>query len=256
MTEKEIKRKYKENVRKVKADFLEEKKEMKRTYERELAALAPTETNGANNPPKRGLLEEIGNAVTHGVGALFSIVAYLFMLFASDTPVDVVASSIYFAGLFLAMSCSCLYHAFRHGSAVKRLFRRFDYASIYLLIGATFAPVLLCFIGGMYGFIFLIVQWAIILTGITFIGVFGPHRLRKLHMTLYVLLGWSALLLLPYMLANELSFFLFILGGGVAYSLGLIPFALKAKVSHFIWHFFVLMGAVTQWIGIYLYLYL
>ena len=256
MTEKEIKKKYKEEIQKAKATFLEEKRKMKTACERELASCNPTEIPPGNNPPKRGLLEEIGNAVTHGVGALFSIVAYLFMLFASDTPVDVVASSIYFAGLFLAMSCSCLYHAFRHGSAVKRLFRRFDYASIYLLIGATFAPILLCFIGGMYGFIFLIAQWTIILTGITFIGVFGPHRLRKLHMALYVLLGWSALILLPNMLNTDVGFFLFILGGGIAYSLGLIPFALKTKISHFIWHFFVLMGAVTQWIGIYLYLYL
>ena len=255
MSEKEIKRKYKANARKAKADFLEEKRKIKAEYERERAALT-IETPDANNPPKRGLLEEIGNAVTHGVGALFSIVAYLLMLFASDDPVDVVGASIYFFGLFVAMSCSCLYHAFRHGSAVKRLFRRFDYASIYLLIGATFAPILLSLVGGIYGFIFLIVQWTIILTGITFIGVFGPHRLRPLHMTLYVLLGWSALLLLPNLLSTNLSFFLFILGGGIAYSLGLIPFALKAKVSHFIWHFFVLLGAVTQWIGIYLHLFL
>ena len=47
-----------------------------------------------------------------------------------------------------------------------------------------------------------------------------------------------------------------ILGGGVIYSLGVIPFTMKKNVAHFIWHFFVLGGAVVQWIGIYLVIYL
>ena len=55
---------------------------------------------------------------------------------------------------------------------------------------------------------------------------------------------------------GDIDFLLYILGGGVIYSLGIIPFALKKKVSHFIWHFFVLAGAVVQWVGIYLTIYL
>ena len=75
-------------------------------------------------------------------------------------------------------------------------------------------------------------------------------------MTLYVLLGWSALLFIPQMLSADLAFFLFILLGGVLYSLGIIPFAMKKGCTHFIWHFFVLGGAIVQWLGIYFYLYL
>jgi hemolysin III len=58
------------------------------------------------------------------------------------------------------------------------------------------------------------------------------------------------------MIQRDLGFFLLILGGGIIYSLGIIPFAMKSKSSHFIWHFFVLFGAVAQWIGIFIYIYL
>ena len=69
-------------------------------------------------------------------------------------------------------------------------------------------------------------------------------------------LGWSGLILLPQMMATNFALPLFILLGGVVYSLGIIPFALKKKGAHFIWHFFVLGGAIVQWLGIYLYIYL
>ncbi len=251
---KEIRSGYKSEKRAMKMEYKLKKKQLKADYKNSL----PKEENydKAINPPKRSVLEEIGNAITHGLGALFSIVALVLMLVNSDRPVEAVAACVYFAGLFIMFSMSCLYHCFRYGSKVKRLFRRFDYSSIYLLIGATFAPLLLCYIGGAYGLTFFIVQWAVIATGITFVGVFGPTKLRKLHFALYIILGWSALVFLPQMIAVDMPFFIYILAGGVVYSLGIIPFALKTKVSHFIWHIFVLGGAVLQWVGIFLYLYL
>jgi hemolysin III len=209
-----------------------------------------------NALPQRSLLEEIGNAVTHGVGAIFSIVALLLMLTVSPSATHTWSAVIYFFGLFVLFTMSCLYHAFPRKSAVKRLFRRFDYSSIYLLIGATFAPILLCQIGGSFGWIFFATQWLIIAVGITFIGVFGPNKWKKLHMSLYILLGWSGLLLLPALLNTNPALFFYILLGGVIYTLGIIPFALKKGCAHFIWHFFVLGGAVVQWLGIYLYIYL
>ena len=257
MTEKEIKSQYQQEKQNLKNNYRQEKQKAKSLYDARMEDLyAERKKSGIIDPPKRGLLEEIGNAVTHGVGALFAVLAFILMLLSSNTPIEIVAASIYFFGAFIAFSMSCLYHAFRHGSKVKRLFRRFDYSSIYLLIGATFAPLLLLYVGSMYGIIFLIVQWSVIATGVTFVGVFGPTKLRGLHFALYIILGWSALLFMPTMLAKNLSFFLFILAGGIVYTLGIIPFALKSKVSHFIWHFFVLAGAILQWLGLYLHLFL
>lgn len=207
------------------------------------------------DPPKRSILEEVGNSVTHGVGAIFSVVAFTLMMLKADNSQKTLSAIMYFLGLAVLFSASCLYHAFRHGSAVKRLFRRFDYSSIYLLIGATFAPILLCYVGGIYGTVFFIAQWSVIALGITLIAVFGPSRLRKIHIPLYLALGWSGLAFVPQMLSNNVGLFVFIILGGIIYSLGVIPFAIKKKCSHFIWHFFVLAGAVVQWVGIYQFIF-
>ena len=268
MNKKELKRKYKIAKRNLKAEYKKAKK-MQKAQLREQLSLARedfecdlseyyliTGKKPPEDPPKRPVLEEIGNAVTHGLGALFAIAALVLMLAVSDNTAEYVAASVYSVGMFFMFSMSCLYHAFAHGSAVKRLFRRFDYTGIYLLIGATFAPPLLCFIGGSFGIVFSIVQWAIIILGITLIAVFGPTRLRRIHMPLYIALGWSALLLLPALIKGSFPLAMWILGGGVVYTLGIIPFMMKAKVSHFIWHFFVLGGALVQWFGIYKYIFL
>lgn len=211
-----------------------------------------------NEAPKRTVIEEIGNAVTHGVGAIVAIVFLVLMILKSDTPLKLAAAIVYGTCMFLQMLFSCLYHAFKHGTAVKRLFRRFDYSSIYLQIGGTFAPLFLVYLvdkmwGLSWGVSLFTVQWVLIITGITFVAVFGPGRLRWLHFTLYFVIGWSGLMFLPYWFRLDPPLFYWILGGGITYTLGMIPFAaLKNKpVSHFIWHFVVLAGAVFMWIGIY-----
>ena len=205
--------------------------------------------------PKRGILEEIGNAVTHGVGSIFSIVVLILMLINSKTSVETISAIIYFIGMFMMFTMSCLYHAFKTDSKVKRLFRRFDYLSIYLLIGSTYTPILLSFVGGVEGIVICAIQWVIIVTGVTIIGVFGQNRPKWLHFTLYFILGWCGILLVPNLI-KDLTFFLLILAGGLVYTIGIIPFVLKKKVAHFIWHFFVLFGAVIQWIGIFITIYL
>lgn len=256
MSPRYFKNKYSEEKREARLEYKKKLKEARAAHDVRMESYYLT--TGARrpiNPPKRPLLEEIGNSVTHGVGSIFAIVALVLMLLSADKPIEIASALIYFVGMFVMFTVSTLYHAFPHGSTVKRLFRRFDYSSIYLLIGATFAPVLLCYFGDTFGTVFFIIQWAVIALGITLIGVFGPAKLRYVHIPLYVVLGWSALMLLPRMIAGNFPLAMWILAGGIIYSVGIIPYAIKAKVSHFIWHFFVLAGAVTQWIGVYLYLF-
>lgn len=211
--------------------------------------------NSKNLMPRRGILEEIGNAVTHGIGSIFAIISLILMLLKSDSTIEIISAIIYFIGMFMMFTMSCLYHAFKTDSKVKRLFRRFDYLSIYLLIGATYTPILLCFVKGTLGILTCCVQWVIITFGVTMIGVFGPNKNKWIHFTLYIVLGWSGIIIFPAMIKDLLFFFL-ILGGGVIYTSGIIPFRMNKKVSHFIWHFFVLFGAVVQWIGIFVTIYL
>ena len=208
-----------------------------------------------NEPPKRSVLEEVGNAVTHGVGALFAIAGLVLLLLKAQTPTGLFCAIVYGVCLLMMFLMSCLYHSFRWGTKVKRLWRRFDYISIYLLIGGTFTPMWLLFWGGQAGSLFCIAQWVLILLGIVFVAVFGPGRPRTLHPVLFVVLGWVGLVFLPRMVRENLPLFLFILTGGIIYTVGVIPFALKRKGAHFLWHFFVFFGAVVHWFGIYFFLH-
>jgi hemolysin III len=208
-----------------------------------------------NEPPLLSLGEEVINAVSHGVGTCLSIAAFVLLLLRSDTPLKLTASCFYGISMIVMMLCSCVYHAMPAGSAVKRICRRLDYSSIYLLIGGTFAPVLLIYLGNVLGITFFCVQWGVILLGVTLVAVFGPGKWRPLHFTLYFLIGWSGLAFLPSLYQNNRPLLLLIFLGGLAYTLGMIPFARKKKYNHCIWHFFVLAGALFHWAGIYTMLY-
>ena len=215
-----------------------------------------------NEPPKRRLLEEIGNSVSHGVGALIGIACLVLMTLKATDALSLTAAIVYGVCFTFQMLFSCLYHSFRGGSTVKRIFRRFDYCSIYLAIGGTFAPLYLIYMvqhmwGLTAGLVFFAIQWAFIALGITFVGVFGPGRFRWLHFTLYFVIGWSAIMFIPFWVKDSLPLFLWIISGGITYTLGMIPFAaLKHKpVAHFIWHIFVLAGSILMWVGIYLFVF-
>lgn len=255
---KEIRSAYRKEKKRLKREYKANRKTLGEKYNSDITAYYNSiGGKPKSNPPRRGVLEEIGNATTHGVGSLFAALALVLMCLSADATVEYVGASIYSAGMFVMFTMSCLYHALPFGGRVKRIFRRFDYSCIYLLIGATFAPILLCYIGGTLGLVFFIIQWVVIITGITMVAVFGPTKLRFLHIPLYMVLGWCGIFFLPEMVTRgDYLFLSCILGGGVIYSLGMIPFALKKKVAHFIWHFFVLAGAVVQWVGVYLTVYL
>lgn len=204
-----------------------------------------------NSAPKRGLLEEIGNSITHGVGVLIGITCLILLIIKSNNGIELMASLVYGVGMILMMLMSCLYHAFKCDTVVKRLFRRFDYIGIYLLIGGTFAPLYLIYLGGTVGIILFIVQWVLIITGITFVAIFGPGRVKILNFILYFAIGWSGIMFIPNFLNNNINLLYYILIGGLVYTLGMIPFVMKnIKGSHFIWHFCVLIGALIQYIGI------
>lgn len=219
-------------------------KEERKQYIREL-----------NEPPHLTILEEVGNAVTHGVGAALALVGFILLLLKSDTGMKVMASCFYGISLFFLMLMSCLYHAFKSGSTVKRLWRRFDYSSIYLLIGGTFAPLYLVYWGNTLGIVLFCIDWALIVVGITMLSVFGPGRFKWLHFSLYFIIGWSGLILMPDFYKNNLPLLWMIFIGGVIYTVGMIPFLRDKKYNHFIWHFFVLAGAILHWMGIYLFVY-
>lgn len=254
-----LKTNYKNDRKNLKFQYLEAKNDYKlqKNIEGDDRKFYKKEENRKlNEAPKLSVLEEIGNAVTHGIGAIFAIVAMVLMIIKSNSPIKVIASVIYGVSLTFMFLMSCLYHSFKWGRTVKRIWRRFDYCSIYLLIGGTFTPLFLVYWGNVLGIVLTCVQWALIILGITFVAVFGPGKFRWLHFTLYFLIGWSGIMFIPGWIKNDLSLLFYILGGGLIYTIGMIPFAKRGKKSaHFIWHIFVTLGAVVQWLGIYLLVY-
>jgi hemolysin III len=205
----------------------------------------------------QSLGEEIANAVSHGIGAIFGLIALVLILFASQTWQEYVSGIIFSLAIFILFLSSTLYHAFPATLRVKRLFKRFDHISIYLLIGASFAPLLIVVAEQPFGIIFFAVQWVIIIFGIVFKAVF-IDKLQVFHVVMFLLLGWSALLIMGQFERLPLPAFYLIVWGGIAYSLGVVFYASsrKFKYAHFIWHLFVLTGVVLHFIANYGFIYL
>lgn len=208
-----------------------------------------------NEPPVLTRGEERFSAASHGAGAVLAAAAMTLLLLRSDSGLKVMASCFYGVSMVLMMLMSGVYHALPTGSRAKRICRRFDYTSIYLLIGGTFAPIFLVYLGDRLGIALFCVQWAVILTGVTLLLIFGPGKWRALHFTLYFLIGWSGLAFLPDFYLRSRTLLWFILLGGVVYTVGMVPFARGRKYDHCVWHVFVLLAAALHWIGIYTQIY-
>ena len=205
----------------------------------------------------QSLGEEIANAISHGIGAIFGIVALILFLMAANTWQEYVAGSIFGFAIFFLFIASTLYHSFPASLGVKRLFKRFDHIAIYVLIGASFAPLLLLVASQPFGLIFFIVQWSIILFGIVIKAIF-IDRLQVLHVVMFLLLGWSALLIMGEFSRLETTALILTVAGGITYSLGVIFYASSRKFpyAHFIWHLFVLGGVILHFIANYGFIFL
>ena len=208
-----------------------------------------------NEPPILTKEEERFNAISHGAGAVLAAVCTALLLRKSESAFAVLASLVYGVSMIVMMLMSCIYHAMPSGSGAKRVCRRFDYTSIFLLIGGTFAPILLIYLGGKLGMILFCIQWGVILAGAAWILTFGPGKWRWLPFTLYFLIGWSGVAFIPEFWRHARTLLWFILMGGLVYTAGMIPFARKQKYDHCVWHMFVLTGAILHWIGIYTQIY-
>ena len=208
--------------------------------------------------------EEIANAVSHGLMAIFGIVALVLLLVKSNTALEVTAAIIFGFGIINLYTMSTLYHSIFHPKA-KDIFQKFDHLSIYILIGGTFAPALLLLpdlqepifgIGGLgLGPVLFIIQWILIGIGVVFKSIW-IKKYAKLHLFIYLAMGWSALIFVRQLFAFQPGAFWFVLLGGVAYSIGVAFYVFpKIKYFHFVWHIFTSIGTVLQFIAIYGYLY-
>jgi len=208
-------------------------------------------------PPRYSLGEDIANSVTHGVGAVLSLVGTALLLLRASrtgTPLHLASFSVYGLTLVLLHVSSTLYHALRAPGA-RRVFWIFDHCSIYLLIAGTYTPFLLLALWGRWGLTLLVTIWTLAVAGIVLKSVF-IGRFRKISLAVYLLMGWMIVLAARevWLKVPHGALVYVALGGGL-YTLGTVFFAWRRlPFNHAVWHLFVLGGSVAHYLGILLYL--
>ncbi|HNC49667.1 MAG TPA: hemolysin III family protein, partial [bacterium] len=153
--------------------------------------------------PEYSFGEELAHAITHGIGAILSIAGLTLLVAFSALRGDawhVVSSAIFGTTLVLLYSASTLYHSFPQPK-VKRIFRIMDHSAIYLLIAGTYTPFLLVSLRGAWGWTLFGVVWSAAIAGVWF-KVFHTGRFPKLSTTLYIVMGWVALVAVKPMMEN------------------------------------------------------
>lgn len=206
--------------------------------------------------PVYTLGEELCNAISHGLGAALAIagcvVAIVFAALYGDAW-SVVSASIYGASMIITYTTSTLYHSLTNRTA-KKVFRILDHSTIFLLIAGTYTPMTLVALRGPLGWVLFGIVWGAAALGITLNGV-GLEKYKKVSMIAYIASGWAALIaIVPlYRAMNHVGFWLLV-GGGVAYTAGIIFFKMKnVKYMHAIWHLFVIAGSLLHYFMILFY---
>jgi hemolysin III len=202
--------------------------------------------------------EEIANAVSHGSMAGLSLLllpAAAVSSYLRGGIVEAVSVSIFLISLFLMFLSSTLYHAMAHETRHKTVFRILDHIFIYVAIAGSYTPIALCVIGGWQGILILAVQWAMVLFGILYKSL-SRKSLPTLSLTIYLIMGWTAVLFLPAFLDRASPMLVaLIAAGGVLYSSGAAFYALKRfRYFHFVWHLFVNLGALTHIVAVVVFL--
>ena len=200
-------------------------------------------------------LEEILNAVTHGIGAALSVAALVGMLiyYANGGVWHLTSCLIYGISLILLYLASTLYHSFTN-MRLKAIFKFVDHASIYVLIAGNYTPFALIPLHGSLGWTIFGVVWGLAALGIVF-QIFFVKRFLVLGTLCYLGMGWFAVVMvrpLLELLPAEAVYWLFI--GGVLYTVGAIFYlAKRLPYSHVVWHVFVLAGSAAHFWSIFHY---
>jgi len=206
--------------------------------------------------PKYTLAEELTNSISHGIGACLSVAALVLCIVQAatkGTAAGVVGASIYGSTLIILYCMSTLYHAITNEKA-RRVFRVLDHTSIYLLIAGTYTPVTLVTLKGALGWVLFGIVWGVAALGITLNSI-SIEKFKKFSMISYIIMGWCIVIgvkdIIEKMPKGGLVFMLL---GGIMYTVGIIFFVLKKyKFMHSVWHFFVLAGSILQFFAIYFY---
>lgn len=203
--------------------------------------------------------EEIGNAVSHGVGFGLAVAALVLLCVGAARGgggLKTCAAVMMGVTLVCEYLFSTLYHAIQapRGKAVLRIL---DHSAIYLLIAGCYAPFTLVTLHDAGGVPLCVAVWTIALVGIL-LECFGRQRQPKwVSALIYLAMGWAIAFKLPALLSLLAPGGVALLvAGGLAYSAGCVFYVLKRiPYSHMVFHFFVLGGSVCHTLAVLLFVF-
>lgn len=198
--------------------------------------------------PSRG--ELLADGVVHVVGVALGVIGATILIVVAalkHTYVEVIAVTIYAAGMVLMFSLSALYNMARK-SRYREYFQRLDHSGIFLMIAGTYTAFTMLMLKGDWGFYLTILVWSVALLGVL-IKLLWPKRLEGVTTGLYIALGWVGIIAIEPIFTSLGVAALILLGvGGALYTVGVI-FHLWERLPYqnAIWHGFVVAGAGTHY---------
>lgn len=208
-------------------------------------------------------VKDPGSAITHFIGMLMAIFAAIPLIIKAahePAPIYVVSITIYAVSLILLYAASTSYHTFICSERIRTMLKKIDHMMIFVLIAGSYTPICLLVLKGRLGIGLCALVWGIALAGIV-IKMFFVYCPKWVSSVLYIGMGWVCVLAFGQIL-NGLTrpAFLWLLAGGLIYTVGGVIYALKLPIfngkhknfgSHEIFHLFVMGGSICHYIVMY-----
>jgi hemolysin III len=210
-------------------------------------------------------IREPGSAITHFIAmmmAVFATVPLLIKAGIQSGQENLLAMAIFMGSMILLYGASATYHSVDLTGRSLRIFRKLDHMMIFVLIAGSYTPVCLIVLGGKLGYTLLALVWGIAAVGmlVKACWITCPKWFSSI---IYIAMGWVCVLVFGPLL-NTLSTpaFLWLLAGGIIYTVGGVIYALKLPIfnskhksfgSHEVFHLFVMGGSICHFIFMYLY---
>ena len=212
--------------------------------------------------PKYTKGEEIMNMVTHIAGGGLALIGSILCIIAACRLggwANILGAVIYCVSMISVYTMSSIYHGLHAGTA-KKVMQVLDHCAIYFLIAGTYTPILVTgFLPAfpVIGWGLLIMQWGLTAVAVSLTAI-ALKRYKAFSMVCYIFMGWGIIFFLPQ--ATEVMTapgFYWLLAGGIAYTVGAVLFGIGKKVPwmHAVFHIFVILGSLFQYLAIVLYLY-
>ncbi len=204
--------------------------------------------------------EERLNMISHIVGASLGVVVLVLCVVKAalgGNTIGIVTSAIYGASMIILYTMSSIYHGLRRNRA-KLVFRVLDHCTIYLLIAGTYTPIALSAltrVSTALGWTIFGIEWGLAALAITLTAI-DLKKYEVFSMICYICMGWAVIAVVPLALeAMTTAGFMFVLSGGIAYTIGAVLYGIgkKKKYIHGVFHIFVVIGSFLQFLGVCLY---